>query len=67
MKVRYFEYFISYTFGGSKGSGNGSVILKFNRMINGRMLKESKAHIEKRNNLESVVIQNYQLLRERRS
>lgn len=67
MKARYFEYMVSYTFGGALGNGNGSVILKFNRRINGRTLKKAKVHIEKENKFQNVVIQNYQLLRECRS
>ncbi|KXI84473.1 hypothetical protein ACS47_28800 [Bacillus cereus] len=67
MRARYFEYMVSYTFGGRKGNGNGSVILKFNRRVNGRMLRKAKAHIETENKFQNVVIQNYQLLRECRS
>ncbi|AXO97148.1 hypothetical protein A9486_22985 [Bacillus anthracis] len=64
MRARYFEYMISYTFGGNKGDGNGNGIFKFNRRINARMLKKVKNHIEKESELQNVVIQNYQLLRE---
>ncbi|WCS66616.1 hypothetical protein 0105phi72_071 [Bacillus phage 0105phi7-2] len=67
MRARRFEYMVSYTFGGSKGNGNGSVILKFNRRINGRMLIKAKTHIETERKFQNIVIQNYQLLRECRS
>ncbi|AGE75859.1 hypothetical protein BtBc_01675 [Bacillus thuringiensis] len=67
MRARYFEYMVSYTFGSYKGNGNGSIILKFNRRINGRMLKKAKDHIEMNNKFQNVVIQNYKLLRECRS
>lgn len=67
MRARYFEYMISYTFGGSKGNGNGSIILKFNRRVNGRMLRKAKDHIESESKFQNIVIQNYQLLRESRS
>jgi len=66
MRARYFEYMVSYTFGGSKGNGNGNIILKFNRQVNSRMLREAKDYIETEN-IQNVVIQNYQLLRECRS
>ncbi|MCH5476753.1 hypothetical protein L4A40_27085 [Bacillus cereus] len=66
MKARYFNYFISYTFGDKTGSGNGSIVLKLDRRMNARMLVEARKHIEQVNKFDRVVINNYKLIREHR-
>lgn len=69
MKARRYEYFISYSFqelnGGGTGTGNTMLVL--NRKVNERMLDDISSFIKKKERFKKVVIQNFQLTRERRA
>lgn len=67
MKARGYEYFISYRWYKWNENGFGNVLLVFKKKASAKSLLKAAEYLEGEYGFEKVIIQNYQLLRERRA